>query len=176
MKILKSIGWFAILLLLSLLLAALFAPRENSFENNTTIEAPAEIVLPLIADLNNWEKWDPWFQQDRAQFRSVSPYNNSRESSLNWTSKKGKLGRGKVVLTQLDSLTYKFRIEPKTKYWSKHATGSIIINEVKESTSINWVVSSRLNYPLNFLHYFTNKWFGEQYKNGLTTLKQIAEE
>ncbi len=69
--VLKILGGFAALLI-ALLLAAFFFPREYRIERTITINAKAEAVFPLFADLKRWKDWGAWQERDPGMKTSYS--------------------------------------------------------------------------------------------------------
>ena len=57
---LKLIFIFVLLAIVALLIYAATKPDSFRIERSTSIKAPPEKVFPLIAELHNFNLWNPW--------------------------------------------------------------------------------------------------------------------
>ncbi|MCB0360354.1 MAG: hypothetical protein KDD44_11985, partial [Bdellovibrionales bacterium] len=54
----------AIELLAVLLVIGLFLPTNFVVLRTTSIAAPTETIYPLVNDLTQWQRWEPWSEMD----------------------------------------------------------------------------------------------------------------
>lgn len=60
MKILKRFFGSLIIIMIALIVIAFVLPRHVSVERSVVINAPPDVVFPLVNNQSNSEKWSPW--------------------------------------------------------------------------------------------------------------------
>jgi uncharacterized protein YndB with AHSA1/START domain len=84
-----------------LLLIAFLLPSERRIEASVKIDAPMQIVFDQVNDLRNWEAWSPWKKMDPLMEMSYSNPPSGKGAFLKWRSTDPRIGRGKLILTEV---------------------------------------------------------------------------
>ncbi|MEY2924172.1 MAG: hypothetical protein RLZZ337_720 [Bacteroidota bacterium] len=176
MKILKVILYFILILIGTLLLAALFAPGTKVIERQTEINAPLGAVFNQVANFENWQNWDPWFKLDTAQQRNYTGKQGDVEYGYSWTSDNDNVGNGSMkVIGFKDQEQIDYHLSFGDGGGSNEADGYFKFSELNGVTTVTWAMVSDLNYPFKFLNYFMEKMLAPDFEKGLANLKSYTE-
>ena len=63
-KILKTIFSLIIVLIVVLVVVGLFLPTSYTVERSIVIDAQPAQIHKYIRDLNQWNTWEPWTEED----------------------------------------------------------------------------------------------------------------
>lgn len=92
-----------LLVLLVLICAVgLVMPTEYAVERRLDIAAPAAVIHPWIDDLQKWEQWTPWVEDDPSIVTTYGTLTAGVGASQSWTSDSG---NGELTLTRSDPAT-----------------------------------------------------------------------
>ncbi|MGD2034544.1 MAG: SRPBCC family protein, partial [Bacteroidales bacterium] len=96
MKTLLKLLYLLVALLIVLMLAGIFLPKETYIESHTGIAAPVEIVYDQVNDFRNWENWSPWFEADPSMTITYGDRVSGTGASFSWSS--DEMGSGNQVI------------------------------------------------------------------------------
>lgn len=77
----------------------LLLPTTYQVVSTTTIEAPRDTVHALIADLEQWERWEPWREGNASVVITLGDQTTGVGANQSWTEDSGD---GRLVFTQSD--------------------------------------------------------------------------
>ena len=175
-KILKGLLYFILILIGTLLLAAIFAPGTKIIERSVEINAPQAAVFNQIAHFENWENWDPWFKLDTTQNRSYTGKWGDKEYGYSWSSKNDNVGKGSIMalgFNEQDRMDYHLSFDDGGG--GNEADGYFTLNELDGVTRVTWVLVSKRSYPMKIFNYFLEKFIAPDFEKGLANLKAYAE-
>ncbi|MEO5684740.1 MAG: SRPBCC family protein [Chitinophagaceae bacterium] len=107
--IISAVALFGIILLISLLL-----PSQIRISRAIDINAPAEKIYPLLADINQWEKWNEYIrvyhnrvtEPDMLKADEIAIFITGKKGSLitaDWQQPSGnKFGSGFAIISNAD--------------------------------------------------------------------------
>lgn len=171
--LLKILGGLAALMV-ALLLAAFFFPRDYRIERTITINAKPEAVFALCGDLRRWKDWGAWQERDPGMKITNSEKTTGVGAWNSWESKSE--GNGKMTITAYEP--------PKRVVYTLEfpdmgmgSTGSVTLEPAGGGVKVSWVDAGDLG--MNPVHrwfgVFLDKIIGPDFERGLANLKRIAE-
>ncbi len=164
---------FTLFLVLLFAVAGLLSDKY-SVERSITICAPKDSVFKVVANLNTWREWNPWFLIDSLTVSKISVTENIVGSYWEWNSKQ--IGKGKLVFTKAfpsDSLYAKMNfVFPKKsvvdEFW--------YFQNKEDSTLVIWKHTGKLEYPMGrILGFWSDGMLGPTFEEGLKLLKNKIE-
>jgi effector-binding domain-containing protein len=173
MKSLLKVLYFLLVLVILILLAGIFLPKENHIESNISVKASPEIVFEQINTLKNWEKWSPWFYTDSTMIPIYNGIPAGTGASFSWKSTSS--GEGKLTISESEPLR---RIETVIDFGirGKSNTSFILKNERNE-TIVTWVFENKnLGYFERYFMILFKKNMLTTLNSGLQNIKNICQE
>ncbi len=155
------------------------ATRPNHFrvERSLDINAPAEKIFPVLADLKLQREWSPWDQMDPDMKRTYSGADRGVNAVYEWDSKKMR-SKGRQEITAVKpnekididlDFTRPFKASNKTEF---------VLRPASSGTNVTWVMSG----PAPLLHrvmgfiFCSGNMIEREFDKGLIQLKAIAEK
>ena len=167
-----------ILLIVVVGLAMFISNRPGQFhvERSTTIEAPAAVLFPRIADLHGWAAWSPWEKRDLQMKKTFSGAEAGVGAVYDWSGN-DKVGSGRMTVAEL---TPDSRIEITVEFFKPFAaTSSCIFTLAPEGsgTKVTWAMEGKEDFMGKAMGLFMNmdKMIGGDFEEGLANLKRVAE-
>ncbi len=178
MKILKVLVFGLVGVLVLLLLAGFFMPKDWKVQRSISIRAQPEAIHAHIADLSRWPEWMPWMAQDPKTTVSFEGERTAVGSVMRWHSEK--MGDGALTLTE-SSPAKGIHYELMMKEFETPAQGSIELaadGADGNRTRVTWTDEGhvganpfmRLAVPL------LEATLGTYFDRGLATLARNAEK
>jgi effector-binding domain-containing protein len=173
MKALLKFLYIILALVIIVLLAGLFLPKEAYMDSSVSINAPDEIVFAQINDLKNWKVWSPWEAADSTMEVSYGSETVGKGASYSWTGKHS--GEGRLVITESVPVS-KVAIEldfgeqgRADSYWTIESEGKL--------TNLTWFFeNNNLSYFERYFMVLFRKNMINTFNTGLTKIKEIAED
>jgi effector-binding domain-containing protein len=176
MKILIGIVYLILILIGILLIAALAAPRSKTLERSIEIEAKPSVVFSLIAKFENWKQWDPWFGRDPEQSREFKGQLGDSDYGYTWVSEQRDVGVGSIRMDSYElNKQMAYRLTMGEGFTKMGMDGQFTLEQEHETTKVTWKMLTAQSFPMNIMHYMTEKWVGPDYEAGLAHLKEVAE-
>lgn len=172
----KTAALLALLGLAALLLYAASRPDDFTCQRTVRILAPAERIHPRIADLHQFNAWNPYNQKDPAiQVRYRGPASGPG-AAFDFKGN-SQAGQGSIELTGVTvptEVTMTLRmIEPMA------ATHAVVFTLVPQggATDVTWAMRGRSPFIAKLAGVFLNMdhLIGRDFEAGLATLKAQAE-
>ena len=160
-------GLFVFATLLSLLI-----PFHIKLSRVVLINAPADRVMPLVNQFNNWKKWHPLFKSDSAIIHCSGSASNSGQScSVQYINRLTSL-----QTESIDSNTMKFLVQSKGENDIQNEI-SFHRMDANHVVEVEWIAIVKLHwYPWEKLYgIFMDRIAGPGYEAALDGLKKYAE-
>jgi effector-binding domain-containing protein len=173
MKSLLKILYFLLILVILILLAGLFLPRNGHIESEVTIKASPKIVFDQVNTLKNWENWSPWLDADSSMKISYAGPDSGKGATYSWTSEHS--GDGKLIITSSEpekkiEALIDFGVQGKaTTTWTFDSA------EIK-GTHLTWAFdNSDMGYFERYFMILFRKNMLTTFNRGLHRIKNISE-
>lgn len=174
---LKKISIAIIVILAVIFGMALMQPDTFTVTRSTTIKAPPEKIMPLVADFHNWQSWSPWEKLDPNMQRGFSGPASGTGAVYTWTGNSD-VGRGRMEITGHEppsKVTIKLEfVEPIA---STNVTEFTLVPQ-GETTTVNWTMTGPMQLITKIMSVFSSmdKMIGKDFEKGLAQLKAVAEK
>jgi hypothetical protein len=175
MKIVKRILAFLAALIVVLAVVGFLLPTNAHVERNIEINAPAEKIFPLIANLKENGKWSPWHARDPDMKQTFTGEDGKVGSKVAWESQNKKVGTGTQEVT---ALVPNERVETHLDFGAQgNADAYFQIDEAGGTCSLTWGFDSDLgNNPVGrYFGLMFDGMIGPMYEEGLANIKELAE-
>ncbi|MEI8201373.1 MAG: GyrI-like domain-containing protein [Bacteroidota bacterium] len=176
MKIIKRIFLALAILLILIVVVSLFLPSKVYVERKITISSSKEVIFEQINTLSNWNKWSPWFKLDTAMKLSFNEIPSGKGATYHWESKQKNVGNGGLLIT--DSKPCE-SIEMDINFGDKgNAKAGFNFVQKMETVDVIWWMKLDLGWnPIaKYFGLFMDKFIGNDYEKGLSTLKTLCEK
>lgn len=134
MKMLKYIIVAVIVVVVGLVIVGYLSPEKVEVEHTQVINEPIGKVYNNIANLNTWDEWDPWSQQDPDMEVEIEGPLMKEGMRRSWKS--DKVGSGSMRLKQavpLNLLSFSINFQGQGT-----AISVFELKEVEEGTEVTW--------------------------------------
>ncbi len=175
MKVVKYVVGGLVGLIVVLCLVAFALPREVHVERSIEIDAPPEVVYPLIANLKTFHEWSPWADKDpNAKYEWEGPAEGVG-AKMSWEGNSD-VGVGTQEITaavQNESVTTALDFGDQGQ-----ATANFILEKTEKGTKVTWGFDGDMgNNPIGrWMGLFLEDMLGPDYEKGLSNLKGMAEK
>lgn len=173
----KKIAIGLVVIVVVILGLAATKPDNFTLQRVTTIKAPPEKIMALLADFHNWPSWSPWEKLDPNMQRAYSGAPSGKGAIYSWTGN-SKVGQGRmeiIDLTPPSSTTIKLDF---LKPFAMASMTQFVLTPKGDSTTVTW----NMNGPTPFMNKVMNVFIsmdsmvGPDFEKGLAQLKAAAEK
>jgi len=176
MKALKTIGILLLLLVVLAFIASLILPKEVSLERSVTINAPADVVWKHISSHEAFDNWSPWEKLDTNMTKEIIGEDGTVGAISKWKSDNRNVGNGEQEFTVINrdsglvETEVRFEGMGSAKSWRRMTEG-------EDGVTVSWGFYNSTGIPQNLMMFVfgVKKMLGEQYDEGLASLKEICE-
>ena len=170
-----AIAALLLIIILTIGISGLILPETQRITCKTTIAAPPYIVFKNISDFNIWSKWDPWYNLDCNQTRTIVGIPSSLNHQYSWQGN-SKVGKGSMQIIQIDknkkmTIALHF-IEP----FPSKANVEFEINNTGNNTNISWTFISKNPFYFRLVSLFMKPVLIKSFNEGLSNLKTLSEK
>jgi hypothetical protein len=165
-------------LVVAIVLVGLMLPTEYSVNESVAIKASPEAIHAYVADLEKWDDWAPWLEEDPTIVTTLGEITVGVGASQTWTSKDGD---GELTLTASDPATgiaYDMAFimgdvrAPSTCTMTYEVDG--------DSTVVGWTMDGDIGDMMpavmaGYMNIMMESTISEMFKTGLTSLKEKVE-
>jgi effector-binding domain-containing protein len=171
MKILKILS-FSLLGVISLYaISNLFFSDTFEVEKSIEINTSPTLVFEQINNFKNWEKWDPWLQEDSTMKLEYNAIISGVGATKKWTSENSSSGEMKITESSyIDFIKFEISIEN----WNSFK-GIISLKASENGVIVSWKDSGDLDFLMRVMGPLLNKMIGKDLDKGLKNLKQVCE-
>ena len=158
------------------LIYAAFKPTTFALERSTVIAADPQRVFALINDLRQFNRWNPFAQQDPGDTVHYEALTQGRGAAFSWDGPKAGAGRIEVsesVALQRVAMSLEFK-----KPMNMRNEAVFSLNPEQGGTKVTWRMSGPMPYLNRLVTTFfdMDKMVGSQFEQGLAALKSLAEQ
>ncbi|XOV94265.1 MAG: SRPBCC family protein [Bacteroidota bacterium] len=172
MKILKYILFGILGIIVVFLLLGLVTTNDFKIEKSITINAPAEEILPYLANLRLQNEWSIWAKMDPDQTIKYEGEDGTPGSKYTWD---GEItGKGSQEVVSISPTRVELNLDFTDPYES-HADVYFTLNETTSGTEVSWGFESETPYPMNVFLLFGDMGVGDDFQKGLENLKATIE-
>jgi hypothetical protein len=170
-------GIAAVVLIGALLALIVSRPNEYRVERTAVIDAPPEVVFPLINNLQNFGLWSPYDKRDPNMQRTFSGPAAGPGAAYAWNGNndvgEGRLTIMKSVLNELVEMKLEF-VRPFKCTNQVHFP----LERVDGGTRVSWIMDARNNFMSKAMSLVMNmdKMIGDDFAQGLVNLNHVARE
>ena len=167
---------FKVLLGFSILFisANFFLSKSLTVERTTSINRPVNQVFMKVANIEEWQYWDPWCTSDST---IINTYSNSKygvNSQRSWVSEES--GSGSMTFSNVElnkridfDLTF---LEP----FESEASATFTFEQVEGKTKVTWAMGQEYPFLLRVFGLFAESMIGPDFEKGLENLKVLSEK
>jgi len=172
----KTISIVVVLALAALLLYAAVRPDTFSVQRSLRIQAPAEKIHPLIADLHRFNSWNPYDRKDpsmKGRYRGPA----AGPGAAYDFEGNSQVGKGSIEIVQVQAprqVTMQLRmIEPMEGLNRVDFT----LAPQGDATEVTWAMQGRSPFIARLIGVFVDMdaMIGRDFEAGLAGLKTLAE-
>lgn len=168
-----------ILVIIIGLILGLAATKPDSFtvQRVTTIKAPPEKIMPLVADFHNWPAWSPWEKLDPNMQRTFSGAPSGKGAVYEWKGNSD-VGQGRMEITDIAAPTsVTIQLEFMEPVAARNMT-QFVLTPQGDSTTVTWNMNGPMPFLSKIITVFTSMdaLVGRDFEKGLTQLKAAAEK
>lgn len=177
-RILLLILAVIVLLVGALLVAGMFAPKNQSVKKSILIDAPAFATFVHLKYFDKSAKWSPWLSKDPNVALSTEGTDGLVGAKRFWKSTNDEAGSGVDVITGIEENKYiASNIEFYTPREGK-GKNRFELTEAQGKTRVTWSFDYEIPYPWNAFSLFSK---GESpmdktFSQGLVNLKNTLEK
>jgi len=171
-----------VVLALAIVVAALLAyaatkPDTFRVQRSTGINAPAERIFPLIANLKSMNTWNPFVDPDPAIKIAYSGPDSGKGAAHTWRGN-GKVGEGRIEITDAVPSSRVAMQLNMLKPMKAHNAVEFTLQPNGSETTVTWAMSGRQPFFAKLMTVFIDcdKMVGSQFERGLGKLKTISEQ
>ena len=149
-------------------------PETAHVERSVVIDAPREAVFPLVNELPNWTRWDPWHEMEPTVVREYTDATSGAGAAYTWRGEK--TGAGKLTVTEV---VPNERIETDLYFEGQgEAECSYRFSALGDGrTEVTWAFDTSADgSPVGrWFNVFMDRMLGPDFERGLGNLKRVAE-
>jgi len=174
--VLIYIGAAIVLAIVGLLAFIATRPEDFRIERSAQINAPADVVFPLINDLHQWQRWSPYDKLDPEMKKTFDGPDAGPGASYAWN---GNNQAGEGVLTivaskpgELVTMDLKF-----TRPFACNNQVNFKLVPSDSGTRVSWIMDGKNSFIGKAFSTFMNmdKMVGAQFEEGLANLDKLAQ-
>ena len=155
------------------IIVGLLLPTAYRVSAETMISAPRERIHALIADLDQWQHWEPWREKDPA-IQITRGQTTGVGAHQSWTDKSG---GGELTFTRCDD---DYGIAYDLLFAKKYACKAEMTHEPAGDgrVRVTWTMSGDTGMPVigGYFARLMPKMIKPMFARGLEKLKQAAEQ
>lgn len=179
MKTLRKILIWLFSIIAVIVIVGLFIPGKVHVERSAAMNAPAQKVFPLVADMHNWPSWSPWHKMDPNMTVTYFGPQMGLGAGYAWTSEK--MGNGKLTIKGYEE--NKALVTEMDFMENGIATGGFNFTPEGSGTKVTWYMDSDVKQGNVFMRalggYFGLMFKGmiaDDFDKGLADMKKEAEK
>lgn len=175
MKILKTILYIILAVVLVLVLLGFAGPKDYDVSRSKTIEAPTPVVFEYLKSLKKQNEWGPWSKQDPDMQVNYEGEDGTVGFTSSWES--DKVGKGKQTITSITGNTVETELVFYMPWGESVSTGYMHAANVDSGTEVTWGIRGENDFIGRIFGVFMNvdKSVGPMFEEGLDSLKALIE-
>jgi hypothetical protein len=176
LKTLAIIGVVVVVAIGGILLYAATKPDSFRVQRTVLVNAPADRILPLIADLKAWPQWSPYEKKDPAMKRTYGAVTAGEGATYAWEGDKN-VGQGGMEIVESGPRKIVIKLD-FLKPFEAHNIAEFLLEPKGDSTSVTWAMYGPSPFMSKVIGTFMNfdDMIGRDFEKGLADLKAAAEK
>ncbi len=158
------------------LILAARQPDEFRIQRTATINAPAEKIVPHIADFHQWSAWSPYEHLDPAMQRTFGGAPAGKGAIYEWSGNSD-VGQGRMEI--LDATPDKVSIKLDFhKPMEASNVAEFALQPKGDATDVTWAMYGPMPFISKIMCVFfdMDKMIGPDFEKGLAALKTVSEQ
>ncbi len=157
-----------------LIVVGFFLPTQYNVSRAQLIKAPPAVIHSHVNDLNKWEGWAPWLEEDPTLIIILGEKTSGVGASQSWH---GKDGNGALTFTQSSPDTG-IDYDISFNDGSYKCQALIHFRDLAGSTLVTWEMTGDMAVPVlgGYLALNMDLMVGPMFEDGLKELKSVVEE
>lgn len=144
-----------------------------TLQRSIEINKPVSHVFSIVADLNQWNRWSPWFHSEPTSKTVVAGHAGEAGQTQTWEGEV--MGSGKLTLTTVEKNKIVMKIQ-FFKPWESSAEATFDLTSAgSDKTKVTWTIHSQLPIFMVFFKKMMAAYMGSDFERGLHMLKELAE-
>jgi len=159
-----------------ILLFAATRPGVFRIQRSIVVNAPPEVVFPLINDFHSWNRWAPQDRSDPTMSRTFSGASSGVGAISAWRGS-GETGAGRMEITGSTVPSQVTVVVDFEKPNRAHNTHRFDLAPAGSGTTVIWSMEGRNLYFMKVMSLVVNldRAMGKHFEEGLRNLKSAAE-
>jgi uncharacterized protein YndB with AHSA1/START domain len=144
---------------------------------SAAIDAPQDVIFPLVNNLHNWEGWSPWAKLDPAAKNTYAGPEEGVGATFAWQGN-NQVGAGSMTITDSQpSERLHIRLDFLKPFKNTNAVEFTFTPEGGQ-TVVSWTMTGTNNFIGKAVGLFMDcdKMCGGFFEKGLSDMKAIAEQ
>ena len=166
----------AIAIVIILILAST-KPATFSVRRSAVVQAPAEVIFPLINNFHQWARWSPWEKRDPAMKRDYSGAESGKGAVYAWDGNKN-VGSGRMEILEASAPSKVVIKLDFFKPFEAHNTAEFTMLPQGGATNVVWVMHGPAPFMSKVMQVFMSfdKMIGKDFETGLARIKSVSEK
>jgi uncharacterized protein YndB with AHSA1/START domain len=175
-RILAIIAAVLVLAVGALLALAAMKPDTFRVARSTTIHATPEKIFPLIADMHQFNTWNPYARKDPNLKGTYSGPASGKGAAFAWESKE--VGTGSMEVTDTAPPSNVAMRLDFVKPFEAHNNVDFTLVPKGDATEVTWAMGGHVPFVGKVMHVLINmdRMVGGDFEAGLANLKTLAEK
>jgi uncharacterized protein YndB with AHSA1/START domain len=171
-------GLLLVILAAVLVVLALATTQPDTFEvrRTATIDAPAEVVFPLVNDFHQWDSWSPWEKLDPNMKKTHGGAASGLGAIYAWEGNSD-AGAGQMEIIESEAPS-KVTIQLDfTAPFESTSTTEFMLEPDGDATMVTWSMYGPMQFLTKVMCVFVSMdaMIGKDFEEGLASLKAAAE-
>jgi uncharacterized protein (UPF0254 family) len=176
MKFLKYLGLAIAVIIVVLLIAALFVPKEYTVSTSIIIKSPKVVVYDYVKILKNQENYSVWVMADKALVPVYGGVDGTVGATQSWNSMDDNVGEGSQEIVKISE----DRIDVDLKFvrpFKSEAKAAMLLKAI-DSTQTELVSEfyGTSSYPMNLMNFVGINMIKDAEGKNLNNIKAILEK
>lgn len=176
-KVMGAILSFLVTSLAMLLFYIARMPADYTIRASTVIDAPIDTVYSEIANLQSWEKWSPWKEEDPSMTSEISIPRDLSQAGDTLLWKSSISGDGYIKVQEVSKNSF-FKYNLHFDFMTSVPECFFSINESENKTIVLWSMKGQRTFIEKIFWYFMkiDVDINTKFLRGLLKLKILSEK
>lgn len=175
---LKITGILFLVLILGIVVLSFTGDKDFEVTRTKSIKVPVELVYAKVADFNEFNSFNPWYDLDETQTTNVEGEALTVGSKFSWDSESNEVGKGDMVITNLEeNKTVDMTITTYMPMENSNSCGFQLAKSGEMETEVTWYLKGDNDFIgrvfSNFMSF--DEMIGPKYEKGLELLRKGLE-
>ena len=178
MKFGRLLLFFLLAVIVTTAVLSFMLPTNQKIERSIVINTSAVTIYTQLIQLENFNKFSVWSQQDSTALYTMSGTDGTVGASTSWKGSPEISGEGKIEIKALEPNRKVVHQLNFTQPKKGTAESVFLLNETnKATTTVTWTFNMATPRPWNIfnLFYSLDKQMGKDFEDGLTAMKKMIE-